>query len=331
MKIVTSALSLVILLSGLSLAVLPGCTTVYDQNQNQNPNQVQKQITPIFTSQNHALSRAGVKLHLDSTKVAGTNPDRNILLIHGVTYSSHEFHINYQDYSLVEFLATAGWRVWRLDIAGFGQSGAVANGLLPNSDYAALDINAAVEHIVALTGEDKIDVLGWSWGTVTVSRFATSHPEHIRKIVLYAPILSGVGSCGEITPFHHNSWEHAASDFQLTSDGAIDYNVTDPVVVEMFCSSSWHYDGEQSPNGGRQDICVKPSQKLMDLSRLQSPTLVICGSQDPYLNYDLVGTVLQDLPSGSKLEVIDGASHVAYIEKPYYRDFQNRLLDFLKK
>ena len=39
--------------------------------------------------------------------------------------------------------------------------------------------------------------------------------------------------------------------------------------------------------------------------------------------------VAEDLPEGSALEVIEGASHVAYIEKPYHRDFQDRLAKFL--
>jgi len=42
-----------------------------------------------------------------------------------------------------------------------------------------------------------------------------------------------------------------------------------------------------------------------------------------------VNAVLDDLPAGSELEVIEGASHVAFIEKPYYRDFQDRLIRFL--
>ena len=59
------------------------------------------------------------------------------------------------------------------------------------------------------------------------------------------------------------------------------------------------------------------------------PTLVICGDQDPYLNYDLVNQVMDELPDGSRLDVIEGGSHVVYVEKPYYRDFQNRLISFL--
>ena len=193
------------------------------------------------------------------------------------------------------------------------------------------DINAAVQKIVEETGKDKIDVLGWSWGTVTTGRFTAAHPEHIDRLVLYAPILSGIGEVDVSEPFHHNTWEHAADDFQKTDDGDFDLDIADPVVIEMFCSSCWHYDGESSPNGGRRDLLVDEKEKLIDLDKITVQTLVICGSNDPYLNYDLVDRSIDSLPDGSHLEVIDGGSHVVYIEKPYYRDFQDRLLSFLEK
>ena len=68
---------------------------------------------------------------------------------------------------------------------------------------------------------------------------------------------------------------------------------------------------------------------MVDLKRIKVPTLVICGDNDPYLDYERVNTVLDDLPDESVLEVIEGASHVAFLEKPYYHDFQDRLISFL--
>ena len=275
------------------------------------------------------LERNGIGLHLDCIALNGTKTDKNILLIHGVTYSSHEFDIDYKDYSLVRRLAREGYAVWRLDIAGFGQSDEVSDGFLPDSDYAAEDINAAVEKIAEETGQESIDVLGWSWGTVTTGRFAAKYPEHLNRLILYAPILSGIGEYEVTEPFHHNTWEHAADDFQKDGNGAIDPSIADPVVVEMFCSGCWHYDRESSPNGGRRDICVSEKERLIDLSAITVPTLVICGDNDPYLDYELVDSVLDQLPEGSVYEKISGASHVAYIEAPYYQDFQNRLVKFL--
>ncbi len=61
------------------------------------------------------LQRGGIALHLDRIRSAGEKPRRNILLTHGVTYSSYEFDVDYRDYSLARFLAGEGYAVWRLD------------------------------------------------------------------------------------------------------------------------------------------------------------------------------------------------------------------------
>ena len=277
------------------------------------------------------LEQDGHALHLSCLKIEGTEPERNILLIHGVTYSSHEFDIDYEDYSLVRRLAREGYGVWRLDIAGFGQSEPVEDGFLPDSAYAAENIHTTAEKIADYTGQEKLDFLGWSWGTVTVSLYAADHPERVNHLVLYAPILSGIGAYEVTEPFHKNTWEHAADDFQKNADGSLDYTKAERIVIELFCSSCWHYDGDSSPNGGRRDLCVDQNEKLIDLSKMPVPTLVICGTNDPYLNYDLVDQCLEQLPEGSVLEKIEGASHIAYIEKPYYQDFQTRLLKYLNQ
>ena len=315
----------IILLCVICFVFLSGCEV------NTQPDDPDAQSSIEYSDEVYPLERNGIDLYLDRVSVKGTQPERNILLIHGVTYSSHEFDLDYQDYSLVRALAREGYWVWRLDIAGFGNSGTVEDGFMPDSDYAAEDINAAVEKIVEVTGQPRIDLLGWSWGTVTVSRFAVNRTEHINKIVLYAPILCGLGEYEVTEPFHHNTWEHAAEDFQKDANGEIDYSIIDPVIVQMFCSNCWHYDGESSPNGGRRDLCVDNSELLIDLDKIAVPTLVICGDNDPYLDYDLVKESPEHLPEGSKLEIIEGGSHVVYIEKACYRLFQDKLMDFLKQ
>lgn len=326
MKKVLSIILAAMLIVLLTTCVFGGETQISTTEQSQT-NTSEQSVTYTYTE--YPLERNGIDLHLDCMEAQGTKPEKNILLIHGVTYSSHEFDVNYEDYSLVRFLAREGYAVWRLDIAGFGQSEEAENGFLPDSDYAAKDICAAVEKICEITGQGKIDLLGWSWGTVTTSRFVADHPEHIDRLVLYAPILSGLGEAEITEPFHHNTWEHAADDFQKKEDGTFDYEIADPVVIELLCSSSWHYDKESSPNGGRRDLCVDKSQSLIDLKKITVSTLVICGDHDPYLDFERVNTSLEDLPDGSALEVIEGASHVAYLEKPYYHDFQDRLIGFL--
>ena len=58
---------------------------------------------------------------------------------------------------------------------------------------------------------------------------------------------------------------------------------------------------------------------------------MICGGSVPYFNYDLVNSSLDELPEGSRLEVIDGGAHVIMYEKPYYKEFQRKLIAFLEQ
>lgn len=275
------------------------------------------------------LERAGVALHLDRLRLRGIEPRRNILLAHGVTYSSHEFDIDYKDYSLVRRLAREGYAVWRLDVAGYGGSGAVEDGFLPDSDYAAEDLHAAAALILRESGAGTIDLLGWSWGTVVSGRFAARHPEHLRRLVLYAPILTGVGRAEITEPFHRNSSKHAAEDFQKRADGGFNLDAAESEVIERFCDSCLRHDGEQSPNGGRRDICVEWERDLIPLEEITAPTLVICGDRDPYLNYARLSDSLYRLPEGSALSVIPGGAHMLMLEAPYYRAFQDRVVSFL--
>ena len=43
----------------------------------------------------------------------------------------------------------------------------------------------------------------------------------------------------------------------------------------------------------------------------------------------LPGKPVDSLPEGSSLEIIPGGSHMVFVEKPFYHDFQKRLLEFL--
>ena len=286
---------------------------------------------PAWTEHTVGLSRNGVSLYLSCRKQENSDPERNILLIHGSAYSSHEFDVDYQDYSLVQRLVNEGYAVWRLDIAGYGRSGAVEDGLAVDTAYAAEDIHSAIEKIVQVTGQDRIDLLGWSWGTMTCSLCAAKYPEHLRRLILYAPILSGIGEGKVSEPFSHNTWESAAEDFQKNRDGTFDSDVTDPVLIELFCSNCWHYDGDFSPNGWQKDARKDRDTQLIDLDAIRLETLVICGDNDPNLNYDLIRSSVTHLPEGSELCVIPGGSHIVMYERKGYHAFQDRIVSFLNK
>lgn len=277
------------------------------------------------------LEREGMKLHLECFRTEGEADGEPLLMVHGLTYSSHEFDVNYGDYSLARFFAQNGYAVWLLDIAGYGSSQPVEDGFRPNSDYAAEDIAAAVRLILERSGRKSMDVLGWSWGTVTSGRFAAKYPDRVRKLVLYAPIVAGLGDIEVTSPFNKNTWAHAAGDFQVREDKTIDDAITEPEVVDTFLSNCWRYDKDGSPNGGRRDLLVAPEKRLIPTAEIKAPVLVIAGSKDDYVSPELCKEALDSLPNkASRLEIIEGAAHAMMMEKPYYKIFREKVLDFLK-
>ena len=227
--------------------------------------------------------------------------------------------------SLVKFLARKGYAVWRLDLTGYGQSDALDDGFKINSDYAAEDINAAVDKINA----GRIDLLGWSFGTVSVGKFAAKYPEKVRKLVLYAPIFNGLGATDIKEPFNANTWENAADDFQKRSDGTINFDIVEPAVANTFLSNCWRYDKNSSPNGCRREILSSEATRLISMEKIKNPVLIIEGSRDLYINRSSLSEVVKNLGSDCKFVEIDGGSHVVMIEKPHYKRFRDAVIRFL--
>lgn len=280
--------------------------------------------------ENIPLERNGIQLHLERYAEQDGQEKKPILFVHGVTYSSHEFDVDYGDYSLTRYLARHGFEVWLLDIAGFGRSGEVRNGFLPDSDYAAEDIAAAVRCILARHNLPSMDILGWSWGTVTSGRFAAKYPELVHRIVLYAPIVAGLGDVRVKEPFHKNTWEHAADDFQKTADGSIDFNITEKAVADTYLANAWHYDKDTSPNGGRRDLLVSSKKRLIPTAEIKAPVLIIAGTNDPYVTPEMCAEAYKTLPNkDSQLEIIPGAAHAMLMERPYYKLFREKVMEFL--
>jgi pimeloyl-ACP methyl ester carboxylesterase len=57
-----------------------------------------------------------------------------------------------------------------------------------NTEDAVRDIGSAVDFILKRRNIDKLNLLGWSWGTTTTALYTTRHNDKIRTLVLYAPV-----------------------------------------------------------------------------------------------------------------------------------------------
>lgn len=274
--------------------------------------------------QAHSLARNGYPLHLVSFQdpwVSNDSAYRNILLIHGLTYSSGQFDLNIRDYSLARYLAKRGFHVWLLDLTGYGLSGNPENGFEVDTQYAAQDINTAVDYILRTESDDKISILGWSWGTLTTSQFAIMHPEKVDKLILYAPIIHGLDFPAPQTDYQAFSMSAATEDFS---------DRTESDVLEAYLERVQQDDGDGSPNGGRRELSQGKHVQLIPYQKLKTPTLFIAGDADPYLSAlkDLT-LLIEHAPQHSCAIMFQGAGHALFLEKAYYREFQADVADFL--
>ena len=54
-------------------------------------------------------------------------------------------------------------------------------------DQGVRDVAAAVEFIRKRRGVDKVNLIGWSWGTSVMGKYTTLNNDKVEKLVLYAP------------------------------------------------------------------------------------------------------------------------------------------------
>ena len=128
--------------------------------------------------------------------MAKPSPDRTLLFVHGATYPAEtSFDLPIEGKSMMDMFAEAGFDVFLVDVRGYGRSirppamdkPAPDNAPVANSDEAGADLGAAIDYVLASRGLQKLDLMGWSWGTSIAGRYAAAHNDKIERLVLYAP------------------------------------------------------------------------------------------------------------------------------------------------
>ena len=145
----------------------------------------------------------GLRLHLREKKPAGVTAfpaDRVVLCLHGATHpSTAVYDFQYQGQpSWLDFLAARGFAAYCLDVRGYGGSTrppqmaapAAENPPFARAEQAIHDIDAAVDHLRGLWGVDRVNLIGFSWGTVTTGFYTSIHSDKVNRLVLYGPAYS---------------------------------------------------------------------------------------------------------------------------------------------
>src|SRR5215216_6903035 len=144
-------------------------------------------------------SDAGIELYVRNKHRADMNsfrPERTVVFVHGATYPAHTaFDLKLDGLSWMDYIAARGYDVYLLDLRGYGKStrpkemaeDPKANPPIVRGDTAVKDIGTVVDFILARRNIPRLNLMGWSWGTVTMATYATQNASKVERLVLYAP------------------------------------------------------------------------------------------------------------------------------------------------
>jgi pimeloyl-ACP methyl ester carboxylesterase len=167
---------------------LPGCAVIEPRSP--------MLVTEEFKVQSPA---PGIELYVRNKHPAATvayPSNRIALFIHGATFPSEStFDLTLGGVSWMDYIAEAGYDVYLVDVRGFGRSThpqqmsepAASHPPLLSAADASDDIGAVVNFIRERRGASKIDLIGWSWGSLVAALYTASHPDTVDKLVLYGP------------------------------------------------------------------------------------------------------------------------------------------------
>lgn len=145
-------------------------------------------------------SDAGIELYVRNKRpanLAAPRPERTLLFVHGATYPAHTaFDLPLDNQSWMDYIAARGYDVYLLDLRGYGKSTRPkemaekpdANPPIVRGDVAVKDIGSAVDFILKRQNIARLNLMGWSWGTVTTATYATQNAAKVERLVLYAPV-----------------------------------------------------------------------------------------------------------------------------------------------
>jgi pimeloyl-ACP methyl ester carboxylesterase len=142
----------------------------------------------------------GVQLYVRNKRprsLATFKPDNIVLFVHGATYPAEtSFDLQLDGLSWMDYIASRGYDVYLMDVRGYGRSSRPAemdqpanrNPPIVRTSTAARDYGAAVDFVLKRRGVAKLNVLGWSWGTVIGALYTSQNNAKVNRLVLYAPL-----------------------------------------------------------------------------------------------------------------------------------------------
>lgn len=246
----------------------------------------------------------GIEIHVRNVRPAGVEifaPGRVVILQHGATYSSTAFDVAFAGLSWMQYLAQRGFDAYCLDLPGYGRStrpalmdeSPSANPPYLRTPDAVRALSSVVDFVLKRRGIDKLNLIGWSWGTSITASYAADNPSNVERLTLFAPVWdrrnspSPIALDGEIGAYRVVTRKDAFDRKMAGVQADKRDHLSPPGWFEQWADATFAADpkgGEtlRAPNGvlldGREYWAV--GKPLYDPARITAPTLLVVGEWD---------------------------------------------------
>ena len=275
--------------------------------------------------------------------------DKTVLYVHGSTQAaSCTFDLKIDQQSWMDYIAGRGYDVYLVDLRGYGRSTrppefarpADENPPVVRTDVAVRDVAAAVDSILQRRRLRSLDLIGWSWGTALMGRYASEHKDKVNRLVLYAPVWLHEPASAPAALGAYRTWsmDDARKILQTGAPDSGKSQLLSPDVFAAWSAAETATDADGSkqsppvvhtPNGYYADDrdYQTAGNALWEPSEIAAPTLVVVGDWDGVAPPARAQAVFSKLVNARerRLVQIGEATHIVLLEKnrlQLYREVQ---------
>jgi len=233
-----------------------------------------------------------------------------IVLCHGLT-ASRRYVVQGS-----RFLERAGHRVLIYDARGHGESDPAPAGQSYGYPELIADLGRVVD---AEVGDGRFLLGGHSMGAHTAVGYALAHPERLSGLVIVGPTYTG-----EISDSTLEYWDGLATALERGGiDGFLEYLMRESGVADAWRDGvsrasrqrmELHRNLGEMARALRETPASRPFGSLVDLVRLQVPTLVVASHDeaDPGHPYEVAEAYAATLPNARLISEDEGQSPLAW-------------------
>jgi pimeloyl-ACP methyl ester carboxylesterase len=291
--------------------------------------------------------------------LTGFSPERTVLFVHGATYPAEtSFDLPLGGASWMDQIARRGFDVYLVDLPGYGKSTrppemdqpAEANPPLVGLDTAVGAVGSAVDFILQRRGIARTNLIGWSWGTTIMAKYASENGAKVQRLALYAPIWIANPTVPNVPKFpaYRTVQRQAAYDRWLTN---VPEDKKATLIPAGWFDMWWNATIASDPVGAAKDppALRAPNGVLADIfgnwlsgkatydpAKISVPTILVVAEWDqdtkPYMAQTLF-PLLVNAPQKRLIQAGEGTHHfmmeknrmtlISEVQKFLEEDFTN--------